>query len=84
MQGPNYCWHVDGLDKLKTYGFAIHGCIDGYGTVIVSNGVMIQVSRNILWLQVATTNNDSAVIAGYFLKAFSICYFSIISTLGLL
>ena len=24
-----------------------------------------------LWLQVATTNNDSAVIAGYFLKAVS-------------
>ena len=47
MQGPNYCWHVDGLDKLKTYGFAIHGCIDGYMELncemIVSNGVMIQV-----------------------------------------
>ena len=21
---------MDGLDKLKTYGFAVHGCIDGY------------------------------------------------------
>ena len=29
-QGPNFCWHIDGLDKLKTYGFAVHGCIDGY------------------------------------------------------
>ena len=22
-------WHLDGYDKLKPYGFAIHGCIDG-------------------------------------------------------
>ena len=28
-QGPNYCWHIDGYDKLKPFGFAIHGCIDG-------------------------------------------------------
>lgn len=29
-QGPNYVWHCDGYDKLKPYGIAIHGCIDGY------------------------------------------------------
>ena len=29
VQGPNYLWHVDGYDKLKPYGFCIHGCIDG-------------------------------------------------------
>ena len=29
MQGPNYIWHCDGNDKLKKYGFCIHGCIDG-------------------------------------------------------
>ena len=28
--GPNYLWHTDGYDKLKPYGIAIHGCIDGY------------------------------------------------------
>ena len=28
-QGPNYLWHIDGYDKWKPYGFAIHGCIDG-------------------------------------------------------
>ena len=28
--GPNYVWHVDGYDKLKPYGFPVHGCIDGY------------------------------------------------------
>ena len=25
--GPNYAWHVDGYDKLKPWGFPIHGCI---------------------------------------------------------
>ena len=29
-QGPNYVWHVDGHDKLKPFGFSIHGCIDGF------------------------------------------------------
>lgn len=29
VQGPNFVWHLDGYDKLKPYGFAIHGCIDG-------------------------------------------------------
>ena len=22
---PNDCWHIDGYDKLKPYGFPIHG-----------------------------------------------------------
>ena len=26
--GPNWCLHVDGHDKLKPFGYAIHGCID--------------------------------------------------------
>ena len=29
MQVPNFVWHLDGYDKLKPYGFAIHACIDG-------------------------------------------------------
>ena len=37
--GPNYAWHIDGHDKLKPFGFAIHGAIDGY-------------SRKVLWLKV--------------------------------
>ena len=53
VPGPNYMWHVDGWDKLKPYGFPIHGCIDGY-------------SRRIIWLQVASTNNDPYVICRYF------------------
>ena len=28
-KGPNYLWHLDGYDKIKPYGIAIHGCIDG-------------------------------------------------------
>ncbi|CAD6238477.1 GSCOCG00012537001-RA-CDS, partial [Cotesia congregata] len=35
--GPNFLWHLDGYDKLKQFGFAIHGCVDGF-------------SRKILWL----------------------------------
>ena len=26
--GPNYAWDIDGHDKLKPFGFAIHGAID--------------------------------------------------------
>lgn len=28
--GPNFLIHVDGYDKIKRFGFAIHGAIDGY------------------------------------------------------
>ena len=28
-KGPHYLVHVDGYDKLKPYGSAIHGAIDG-------------------------------------------------------
>ena len=28
-RGPNFIWHIDGYDKLKPFGFSIHGCIDG-------------------------------------------------------
>jgi hypothetical protein len=26
-QGPNFCWHIDGYDKLKPFGFPIQVCI---------------------------------------------------------
>ena len=52
VQGPNYMWHLDGYDKLKPFGFAIHGAIDGY-------------SRRILCLNVGPSNNDPRVIASY-------------------
>ena len=53
--GPNYSWHVDGYDKLKPYGLAVHGAIDGY-------------SRRILWLYVGSTNNNPALIGKYFVN----------------
>ena len=53
-EGPNTCWHVDGYDKLKSYGLPIHGCIDGY-------------SRKIIWLNVSRSNNKSLVPASYYL-----------------
>lgn len=51
--GPNDVWHIDGNDKLKPFGFSIHGAIDGF-------------SRKILWLEVSETNKDPTIIAHYF------------------
>ena len=55
---PNQTWHMDGYDKLKPFGIAISGCIDGY-------------SRQLIWLEAYITNNDPRVILGYFLEAVS-------------
>ena len=52
--GPNDCWHIDGYDKLKPFGFPIHGAIDGH-------------SHKILWLKVVQSNNDPKVIADLYL-----------------
>ena len=43
--GPNYLWHIDGYDKIKAYGFAIHGATDRF-------------SRKVLWLRVASSKNN--------------------------
>ena len=53
-EGPGDVFHIDGNDKLKRWGFAIHGCVDGF-------------SRKIMWLVVATNNNDPLVVANHFL-----------------
>lgn len=53
-KGPNYLWHIDGYDKLKPFGFCVHGAIDGF-------------SRRILWLEVSSTNSDPRVVAQYYL-----------------
>ena len=55
-RGPNWCWHIDGNDKLSPYGIAIHACIDGF-------------SRYVVWLEANDTNRDPGVVAGYYLKA---------------
>ncbi|XP_072038411.1 uncharacterized protein [Amphiura filiformis] len=53
-RGPLYCVHVDGYDKLKPFGFAIHGAICGF-------------SRKILWLRVGRSNNNPKVVGSYYL-----------------
>ena len=54
--GPNFVWHIDGHDKLKPFGFSIHGCIDGF-------------SRKLIWLTVSPTNKMPEIIAKYYLDA---------------
>ena len=54
-KGPNFILHLDGYDKLKPYGFCIHGCIDGY-------------SRQIIWLEVGRTKNHPGIVASYRLQ----------------
>ena len=53
-KGPNYLWHIDGYDKLKPFGFCVHGAIDGF-------------SRRILWLEEASSNDDPKIVAQYYL-----------------
>ena len=36
--GTNFAWHIDGYDKLKPYGFPIHGGVDSLSRrVVVEN-----------------------------------------------
>ena len=55
VKDPDEAWHLDGNDKLKPFGFSIHGCIDGY-------------SRKMLWLEVCPSNKDSSVIGEFFVN----------------
>ncbi|XP_046577161.1 uncharacterized protein LOC124285060 [Haliotis rubra] len=54
-KGPNYLIHIDGYDKLKPFGFAIHGAICGY-------------SRRILCLKVGRSNNHPYTVARFFME----------------
>lgn len=54
--GPNFCWHLDGYDKLKLFGFPIHGCIDGF-------------SRKMIWLKLSRSNNNPEVILKFYLDS---------------
>ena len=56
QRGPNFVWLTDGHDKLKPFGFSVHGCLDEF-------------SRRLLWLEVAPTNTNPEVIAKYYLDA---------------
>ena len=59
-RGPNDTWHADGNDNLKSFGFYIHGAIDGY-------------SRKILWLRIANSNKDPEMVACYLLEYIRTC-----------
>lgn len=48
MPGANWLWHYDANEKLKEYGFEIHGGIDGY-------------SRLCLWAEVRPDKRASTV-----------------------
>ncbi len=50
-------WHIDGYDKLKPFGFCVHGALDGY-------------SQRVLWLEVGPSNNDPWVVAQYYFNYF--------------
>lgn len=54
-KGLNFLIHIDGYDKLKPFGIAIHGAIDAY-------------SRKILWLEASNTKNNPRVVARYFMN----------------
>ena len=53
---PNYVWHIDGHNKLKPFGFPVHGCIDGF-------------PRKLIWLEVTSSNKVPEIISQYYLKA---------------
>ncbi|XP_067037606.1 uncharacterized protein [Acropora muricata] len=53
--GPNQCWHIDGYDKLKPFGFPIHSAVDGY-------------SRKVMWLETCRSNNIPSVPAKLYLQ----------------
>lgn len=49
VAGPNCLWHIDGHHSLVTWGFVIHGGIDGF-------------SRLIVYLKCSTNNRSNAVL----------------------
>ena len=54
-QGPSFIIHVDGYDKLKPFGIAIHGAIERF-------------SRRILWLKAGPSNNNPRIVTGYYVR----------------
>ncbi|SRR6266496_3916015 len=54
--GRDEVWSLDGHDKLKRWGFPIHGCNDVY-------------SRYLIWLRVGLSNRDSRFVLSYYLAA---------------
>ena len=57
-QGLNLIWLIDGYDKLKPFGFPIHGAIDGF-------------SRKVLRLNICPSNNDPYIISYFYVNCIS-------------
>lgn len=55
VRGANSLWHHDGNEKLKPWGFYVHGCVDGY-------------SRLIIYL-ICCNNKQAATVESIFMKA---------------
>lgn len=52
MRGANSLWHHDGNEKLRLWGFYVHGCVDGFSRLIVYLGV--------------STNKKASTVTGMF------------------
>ena len=52
VAGPNFLWHADGYDKLKRYGFAIYGCIDGFSKMVFNYNWIVYIERIISFILV--------------------------------
>lgn len=35
VRGSNALWHIDGNEKLRPWGFYVHGCVDGHSRLIL-------------------------------------------------
>lgn len=58
VRGANALWHHDGNEKLRPWGFYVHGCIDGY-------------SRLFIYL-VCSSNKRASTVADLFAHAVSV------------
>ena len=68
-QSPDFVWHLDGYDKMKPYGFAIYGCMNGwvYSLTMYIVAMYLRYSRKIIWLDVTTSNNDPNLVLHLYL-----------------
>lgn len=66
QQGPNFCWQLDGYDKLSSFGFYIHGYIDGFVNRCSYN---CSLSCLLLGSTIGSLKND--LVAGGFNKPWS-------------
>ncbi|KAF4615590.1 hypothetical protein D9613_012906 [Agrocybe pediades] len=55
VRGSNALWHQDGNEKLRPWGFYVHGCVDGH-------------SRLIIYLK-CSNSKKAKVVEGYFMAA---------------